>query len=196
MFYEVEVMDHVRVSPKYFNMDIKDAAFKCLSEQLEDKVSRTLGVVVCVVGIESIGDGILIPGDGASYYEMKFKVITFKPEMQEIVNGEVSEITDFGAFMNIGPIDGMIHISQTMEDYVSFSESKVLTGKESKKVLKTGDLCRARIVAVSFKETDNPRIGLTMRQPQLGSFKWLKEDIDKQKNAVKKTVEQKPKGKK
>jgi DNA-directed RNA polymerase subunit E' len=78
--------------------------------------------------------------------------------------------------MALGPIDGMIHISQTMDDYVSFAKDKVLTGRDSKRSLKVGDLCRARIIAVSFKDLTNPKIGLTMRQPGLGKLEWVVQD--------------------
>ena len=101
--------------------------------------------------------------------------------MHEVVLGIVSDITDFGAFMNIGPLDGMIHISQTMDDYVNFSKTNVLTGKESKKTLKVNDACRARIVAVSFKNSDEPKIGLTMRQPQMGALTWIEEELKNKK---------------
>ena len=104
-------------------------------------------------------------------------MLTFKPEVQEIVLGNVSEITDFGAFLDLGAIEGMIHVSQTMDDFVSFSKSNVLTGKESKKVLKVNDKCRARIIAVSFKDLANPKVGLTMRQPFLGAINWIEEEI-------------------
>ncbi len=73
-----------------------------------------------MIGIGDIGEGVIIPGDGAAYYDTKFKILTYKPEMQEVVIGRVSDITDFGAFIDIGPVDGMIHISKTMDDYVSF----------------------------------------------------------------------------
>ena len=69
----------------------------------------------------------------------------------------------------------MIHISQTMDDYVSFSKSNALVGKNSKKSLKKGDSCLARIVAISFK-VEEPKIGLTMRQPGLGKLEWIKDD--------------------
>ena len=72
----------------------------------------------------------------------------------------------------------MIHISQTMDDFVSFSKDKSLTGKETKRVLKVNDLCRARIIAVSFKDMLNPKLGLTMRQQGLGRIDWVKEDIE------------------
>ena len=85
------------------------------------------------------------------------------------------------AFIEIGPLDGMIHIGQTMDDYVSFSKENVLSGKETKRSLKINDLCRARIIAISFKDPANPKIGLTMRQPWLGNVKWIEEELKTKK---------------
>ncbi len=179
MFYEVELKSYIRVSPGNFEMDVEDAVMQQLNENFQDYISKDFGIVIAVSEIGEIGEGIIIPGDGAAYYNTKFKLFTFKPELQEIVLGKLSEITDFGAFMDIGPIDGMIHISQTMDDFVSFSKSNVLSGKESKKTLKPGDECKARIIAVSYKDLKNPKIGLTMRQYLLGSLNWIKEESKK-----------------
>jgi DNA-directed RNA polymerase subunit E' len=126
----------------------------------------------------------LIPGDGAAYYNSRFKLLVFKPELHELVYGKIAEITNFGAFIDLGAMRGMIHISQTMDDYVSFSKDETLLGKNSKRTLKVGDLCLARMVAISHKG-DDPKIGLTMRQPGLGKLEWIKEDSDK-KNAEEK----------
>ena len=123
-----------------------------------------------------INEGVIIHEDGAAYYESIFEIITYKPEMQETIHGKVKDITDFGAFISIGPTEGMVHISQTMDDFVSFSKDKVLLGKESKRTLKIGDLCRARIIAISFKDPTSPKLGLTMRQPHLGKLEWIEED--------------------
>ena len=123
----------------------------------------------------------MIPGDGAPFFDAEFELLTYKPEMQEIILGRIKDITDFGAFINIGPIDGMIHVSQTMDDFVSFGKDGVLNGKDSKRSLKAGDKCRARIIAVSFKDSANPKLGLTMRQPMLGKLEWIEEDKNKKK---------------
>ena len=184
MFYELELRSHIRVPPTLFNEDTSVALLKQLNSQFESFISKDLGIAIGVSEISKIGDGIVIPGDGAAYYDTIFKLLTFKPELNEVVLGEVSEITDFGAFLNIGPIDGMIHIGQTMDDYVSFSKSNVLTGKETKKNLKSKDLCRTRIIAVSYKKINDPKIALTMRQPTLGAFQWLEEEKKKIKRAV------------
>jgi len=185
MFYKIELRDHIRVPPDLFDLALNEAIIKRIKKEYEGHISKDLGIVVDVADVKNIGEGVIIPGDGASYYDTTFDLLTFKPEMQEVVLGKIKDIADFGAFITIGPIEGMIHISQTMDDFVSFSKDKVLIGKESKKSLKINDLCRARIIAVSFKEPSNPKIGLTMRQVGLGRLDWIEEE-KKQDKEVKK----------
>ena len=96
--------------------------------------------------------------------------------MQEVVSGKIKDVADFGAFINMGPIEGMVHVSQTMDDFVSVTKEKVLSGKETKRTLKIGDKVLARIVAVSYKDISNPKFGLTMRQPGLGKEEWNQDD--------------------
>ena len=175
MFYLIEVEDYVRVEPKLFGLPTQEAVEQQLKETYKGFVNKEMGVVVSVVEVLDVGEGIIIPGDGAAYYNSKFKLVIWKPELQELVHGTITEITNFGAFIDMGVMQGMIHISQTMEDYVSFSKSGTLTGKSGKKSLHKGDLCLARIVAISYKAGE-PKIGLTMRQPGLGKLEWIKKD--------------------
>jgi len=175
MFYELTVKGYIRVPPKNLGENLREAIMQTLQEEYADKIIPELGFILDVVDVLEIGEGVIIPGDGAAYYETKFKLLVFKPEMQEIVLGKVKEVAEFGVFLEIGPVDGMIHISQTMDDYVSFSKSGELHGKETKKNLKVNDKCRARIIAISYRDVTNPKIGLTMRQPGLGALRWYEE---------------------
>ena len=195
MFYVVEVRDHVRVEPKLFGLPTSEAVEKQLRESFKDYYNKELGKVVAVIEILEVGKGILIPGDGAAYYDSKFKLLVFRPELHELVYGRVSEITNFGAFIDMGPMRGMIHISQTMDDYVSFSKDESLLGKNSKRTLKVGDLCLSRVVAISHKG-DDPKIGLTMRQPGLGKMEWIKEDQIKKEAEAKKLAKESEKAEK
>ncbi|MBI5798160.1 DNA-directed RNA polymerase [Candidatus Woesearchaeota archaeon] len=181
MYYTIKVKGHVRVDPKLFSLPIEKALQQSLNGKFEGYISKDLGVVIGVSTIDTIGEGVVISGDGAAYYETHFSVLSFKPEVGEVVLGRISDITDFGAFMILGPIDGMIHVSQTMDDFVSFAKSNVLTGKDTKRNLKVGDQCLARVIAVSYKDVSSPKIGLTMRQHRLGALNWIEDDIKKEK---------------
>jgi len=200
MFYITEVEDYIRVEPKLFGLSTREAVENQLKETYKDYYDRDMGKSVAVIEVIEIGDGVIIPGDGAVYYNSRFKLLAWKPELQELVCGSIAEITNFGAFIDLGVMRGMIHISQTMNDYVSFSKSNTLVGKASKRSLKDGDLCYARIVAISHKG-GAPKIGLTMRQPGLGKLEWVKEeqtkkDIEAKKAAKGEEGEKKGKGKK
>jgi len=184
MFYLTEAEDYIRVEPKLFGLPTIEAVKQQLKETYLNHIDRELGFVVSIIDVLEVGEGIIISGDGAAYYKSRFKLIIWRPELQEIVYGTVEEITNFGAFMNIGVTKGMIHISQTMEDYVSFSKSGTLVGKTGKKSLKKGDNCIARVVAISYKDNE-PKIGLTMRQPGLGKLEWIEADKRKAKSAAK-----------
>ncbi len=186
MFYKTKVRDHIRVTPELFDLELKSAVVKQIKAKFEGFISKDLGIVIDVGGIEEIKDGIIIPGDGSPYYECVFDLFTFKPELQEVLLGKMKDIADFGGFLSIGPTEGMVHVSQTMDDFVSFSKDKVLLGKESKRSLKVGDDCKARVIAVSYKDPTNPKLGLTMRQSGLGKPEWFDEDKAKREGKVKK----------
>ncbi len=185
MFYLTEIEDYIRVEPKLFGLPTAESVNKQLHETYSEQYNKEIGKVVSVIEVLEVGEGVIIPGDGATYYKSRFKLLVWKPELHELVFGIISEITNFGAFIDMGVMKGMIHISQTMEDYVSFSKANSLLGKSNKRSLKQGDLCLARIVAISHKGREL-KIGLTMRQPGLGKLEWIKEDnLKKQKDAEK-----------
>lgn len=178
MFYISEVEDYVRVEPKLFGLPTSESIDKQLRETYSNYYNKELGKVISVIEVLEVGKGVIIPGDGAAYYKSRFKLLVWKPELQELVYGTISEITSFGAFIDMGAMRGMIHVSQTMDDFVSFNKTNTLSGKNSKRTLKSGDTCLARIVAISHRG-DDPKIGLTMRQPGLGKLEWIKEDATK-----------------
>ena len=178
MYYKSAVEGVVRVDPSQFGEDLKKVVTDELRGNYENKVIDQLGRVIAIQSISNIEDGIIIHGDGAAFHNVTFNVVHYLPEINDLIEGEIKDIAKFGAFVDFGPFEGMIHISQTMDDFVSFSKEGTLLGKDSKKVLKIKDKVRARIIAVSIKNTQEPKIGMTMRQPYLGKYEWL-DDIRK-----------------
>ena len=176
MYYKTKVIDFIRVPPASFAEDTKVSVVQEIKKKFNGYINQDIGFVIDVSEVNNVGDGMILPGDGSAHYNVEFTLLTFKPELQEIVLGKITNVADFGAFINIGSVEGMIHISQTMNDFVSFSKDGVLLGKNTKHSLKVGDVCKARIIAVSYKDLSNPKIGLTMRQQGLGKDDWIEEE--------------------
>jgi DNA-directed RNA polymerase subunit E' len=180
MYYKIELRDSVRVPPQMFGLDPVKSMKDILDKEYVGRMDPDMGIIVSAIDVKDIGDSYIIPGDGGAYYDTTFTMLTYKPKLQEVVEGEFKEIAEFGAFVSIGPIDGLVHVSQIMEDFVNYNEKEQqFDGKESKRSLKMGDKVRARIVTISKKSTLlDTKIGLTMRQPALGNLGWLEADAN------------------
>jgi DNA-directed RNA polymerase subunit E' len=176
----------VRIPPRRFDEPREMVAIETLNETYDGRLDKNLGLFICVNEIEELGEGKLIMGDGASYHNVIFNSIFFKPEQQEIIDGEVIEIAEFGAFVRIGPMDGLVHVSQVTDDFITYDAKRgALLARESNKTLEEGNLVRARTVAISLKDNSvkDTKIGLTMRQNNLGRFEWIEEAKQKSKKA-------------
>jgi len=180
MYRIVTVSDRIRVPPGKFTSNLKDSVLQSITEKLVGVLDPRVGVILSVTDVDKIGEGKIMPGDAGVYYMTTFKLLTYKPELHELAYGEVVDNAEYGSFVRIGPMDGLIHISQLMDDFVSYdNKNSVFLGKETKRTLKEGDKVRARIISVSF--TEQQKVGLTMRQAGLGSFSWIAEEKKKQK---------------
>jgi DNA-directed RNA polymerase subunit E' len=179
MFKLVTLEDTIRVPPEKFGDPIEKVGYEELSMKYMALVDEELGYVIAVTDIKGSPVGKIIPGDGATYHKVEFSLLTFFPRIQEIVEGEVVEIVDFGAFVRVGPIDALLHVSQLMDDFISHDERQgVLFGKETKRKLMTGDHTRVRVTAVSIGQGGLGKIGVTARQPFLGKIEWIRRGLE------------------
>jgi DNA-directed RNA polymerase subunit E' len=183
MFKLITLEDTIRIPPEKFGQPIESVGYEQLKSKYEGMVDEELGYVIAVTDIQINSIGKIIPGDGATYHRTVFSLLTFLPKLQEVVEGEVVEIADFGAFVRVGPIDTLLHVSQLMDDFISYDEKQgVLMGKETKRKLGTGDQVRVRITAVSLaRGGSSGKVGVTARQPFLGKLEWIQQDLEKLK---------------
>jgi len=167
------VTDRVRVPPSKFSLKLDEAVKKSLEERWEGLIEKEAGVILSIVGVDNVGEGRILPGDGAIFYPVEFKILAYSPNLHEVVKGFVIDVTEFGAFARIGPLDGMVHVSQIMNDFVSYDQKNAtFNGRESSRVMKEGDMMRARIISVSLASKQY-KIGLTTRQYGLGVESWV-----------------------
>lgn len=179
------IADTIRVPPEKSTMKSREAVRQALSDKYECLLDPKLGVVLMITSVDEIKEGRIFPEDPGVHYPVMFKALVYKPELHELATGEVVDNTEFGAFVRVGSLDGLVHISQLMDDYVSFdNKNSVFLGRETKRTLKEGDLVRGRIISISWEEGN--KIGLTMRQPLLGAIQWIDAEKKKQKKATEK----------
>jgi DNA-directed RNA polymerase subunit E' len=179
MYTLTEAERIVRIPPAELDEDIEKVIDSLTWETFEGKLGEDKSLTVLIKNVKPVGPGRIVHGDGAVYQTVKYEQIVFKPKDNEIIQGEVVEILKFGAFVRFGPLDGLLHISQVMDDRVDIDEvNQRLVGKDTNRTLAIGDVVKARIVSIDLNEKNpqDSKIGLTMRQPGLGKLQWLEED--------------------
>ncbi|NWG08986.1 MAG: DNA-directed RNA polymerase [Nitrososphaerales archaeon] len=186
MFQIVELEDVIRISPSKFGQPLHDVALEILKTRYESTISTELGYMILVIDVSVGSVGKIIPGDGGTYHKVKFSVLNFYPKIQEVIEGEIVEITDFGAFVRIGPVDALLHLSQITDDFLTSDVKQgMILASKSKRTLRVGSRVRVRINAVSLgRGTAIGKIGVTSRQPFLGAIEWIEEDLEKASKVI------------
>ena len=184
MFSISTLQDVVRIPPSLFGSTLKKAAVNILKSKYESMINADLGYIIMIMDAKVEPMGKMIAGDGGTYHKVEFDALTFYPKLQEILQGELVDITDFGAFVRIGPTDALLHLSQVMDDYLkSDVQAGIILANQSGRTLKVGSTIRTRITAVSLgKAASMGKIGITCRQPFLGADEWIAEEIKKADN--------------
>lgn len=122
MYYRMKLEDKVRVPPHRLGEELSKVILDVLQEQLEGSIDKEIGIFIAVTNVEGIGEGELVPGDGAVYYDVQFESLVLRLTLQEVLEGLVVETTSFGAFVSLGPIDAMLHVSQISDEYINYDE--------------------------------------------------------------------------
>lgn len=190
MYYVKEIEDKVRVTPDLFKEKTKNAVNRILRNEYERRMFKDFGVVLAVFDTDILSDGLVIPGDAGAYYRVKFKALTFMPYINEVYETEIKDLVDFGAFASLGPLQGLVHISQIgNEKFFHNKKLKKISSKSGKKSVKKGDACLIKVSTVSLKmNMSDTKIGLTMRAPGLGKPEWFIEQKPRKKTTKKKST--------
>jgi DNA-directed RNA polymerase subunit E' len=177
LYYIYTIKDTISIPPRYFGQDLTKTAEEVLRARYERLLDKDLGIVLAIFNIRDISDGHLLPGDPSTHHDLRYDVLTFNLEIEEVVVGEVSELAEFGCFVRLGPIDGLVHLSQITSDFINYDrKSGLFVSKNTGKSLKKGDVVYAKVSSISLKNNiKDTKIALTMRPDGLGKAEWLKE---------------------
>ena len=173
----------VPIPPARLSENIEDVIDELTWRQCEGQFGPDKSITILIRNVRPNGPGRIVHGDGSVYQTVEFDQVVFKFKENEIIQGQVVQITKYGAFIKFGPLDGLLHISQVMDDRVDIDEeNQRLVGKDSGRTLNIGDIVRARIISMDINEKNpqDSKIGLvTSGGVGLGRLEWIEEDEKK-----------------
>ncbi|MGX9290001.1 30S ribosomal protein S1 [Bacillus sp. A015] len=144
-------------------------------EDFTDYKGKTLSLVV--VELDREKNRVILSHRAVVEQEQLDKKQDFlqKLEVGSVIDGKVQRLTDFGAFVDIGGIDGLVHISQLSHAHVEKPSDVVEEGQEVK----------VKVLAV---DRDNERISLSIKETLPGPWSQIGEKV-KQGDVLEGTVQ-------
>ena len=120
MYKIVTKEDTIRIPAEYMRKgaSLNDHIDRLSMTAFEGRFDDHNRFVLVTSNHEPLGRGRIIHGDGAIYQRVRFDAVLFCMDDYEVVEGAVSEVNEFGAFVRIGPMEALLHKSQIMEDQV------------------------------------------------------------------------------
>lgn len=96
--------------------------------------------------------------------ETKKKEALHSLKAGEVLEGTVQRLTDFGAFVNVGGVDGLVHISQISHDRV----------EKASDVLTEGQTVKVKVLSV---DPSTQRVSLSIKAAQPGPWENIANEV-------------------
>ena len=111
MYKVVTKEDTIRIPAEYMRkgQSLDQHIDRLSMDAFEGKFDAENRFVLVTNNHKTIGRGRIIHGDGAIYQRVQFDAVLFCMDDQEVVEGAVSEVNEFGAFVRIGPMEALLH---------------------------------------------------------------------------------------
>jgi len=135
-------------------------------EDFSDYLNKTL--TVKVVELDRDKNRIILSHRAVAEEENEKKKgeILQTLEAGQVIEGTVQRLTGFGAFVDIGGVDGLVHISQLAHEHV----------EKASDVVKEGDKVTVEVLSVDL---DNERISLSRKKTLAGPWENIGDRVKK-----------------
>ncbi|XP_078436954.1 RNA polymerase Rpb7 N-terminal domain-containing protein [Wolffia australiana] len=124
----LSVIEHdLRLPPHLLSLSLHKAIRGELENLFLDKVIPNLGLCVSVYDIKSIDGGFIFPGDGASTYNVVFRLVMFRPFVGEVLIGKVDSSSESGLKVSVGFFDDIYIPRHLLQQPCSLGKDGVWT---------------------------------------------------------------------
>uniref|UniRef100_A0A1I7V004 RNA_pol_Rbc25 domain-containing protein n=2 Tax=Caenorhabditis tropicalis TaxID=1561998 RepID=A0A1I7V004_9PELO len=205
MFILSLLRDTVAIKPHQLSSDQQMVIKKRLNERLANKVVPDLGLCICVYDIKEIGDSYILPGEGDCRARVTFRMIVFRPFVDEVIEAKVIESSRQGLTLSIEFFEDIFVPAEKLPEPHVFEEDGQVWYWEyaqedgeppAKLYMDPGKIVRFRTTEIIFKDL-KPELTIeqqkteksmevkgTMASTGLGCVGWWTSDENEEEEAV------------
>merc|ERR1712156_1015535 len=108
MFILSELKSLVRLLPKGFNKSLEEQLTDELNRKLANKVLLNVGLCLSLYDILDVGESFVFPGDGASHTRVNFRMLVFRPDLEEVIVGKIKNCSKEGVHIGLEFFDDKV----------------------------------------------------------------------------------------
>ncbi|CAL4069778.1 unnamed protein product [Meganyctiphanes norvegica] len=160
MFQLAELRHMVRIPPWHFGQNLNDAIVNELNKKLANKVVLNVGMCIVLYDLTSLEDSFIFPGDGGSHTRVSFRFLTFRPFIEEVLEGTVKAANADGIQVSLGFFDDVYIRSDNMMSPSHYDETEKtwiwdyeVEGETHNMFIDIGERIRVKVVAEQFTDT-------------------------------------------
>lgn len=154
MFYLIDVEAKTSLSPEQLDptKNANELLLKALRDKLEGQVLKDIGLVVAVVSCSVSGEGMIPPRSPEIYFNTEIQMICFRPLEGEIIEGEIVNVTETGAFVNLGSIDAFWPRNRISNKRLSFNARRgILEDREGEISIRRKEKARLKVSNIDIR---------------------------------------------
>ncbi len=103
MFIVTTIVDTIRVPADMLSLPTLVALQKEIDLKYPNRILMDVGLVICRFGdCLKITNGTCVPGDGGSHHECLFRLVVFRPFVEEVCIGKIVKSTAEGVHVSLG----------------------------------------------------------------------------------------------
>ena len=116
--YFLKTLHHkVLLAPESFGPGLSGLIQEKLYSDVEGSCSVRHGYIICVLSIDTIGNGVIQDGTGMAEFAITYKAIVFRPWRGQVVDAVIGTVNKMGFFASAGPLNIFVSSHMIPDDF-------------------------------------------------------------------------------
>ncbi|KAI8577654.1 hypothetical protein K450DRAFT_251127 [Umbelopsis ramanniana AG] len=105
MFILSVLKDTIKIEPADFRKPKQEAITDEVNKKYANKVVQEIGLCISLFDIIEASEGVIHHGDGCSYVKATFRMVIFRPFINEVLTGTIKSCSEKGIRVSVGFFD-------------------------------------------------------------------------------------------
>ncbi|XGW01362.1 hypothetical protein V3C99_013928 [Haemonchus contortus] len=161
MFVLALLEDTITIKPHELGKEIGSVVRRRINQRLSNKIVPDLGLCICVYDLLEVGVAYILPGEGSGHTRVKFRLVVFRPYVDEVIQARVVSSTSQGLTLSVEFFEDITIPAERLPEPHVFEQSEQIWYWEypsedgeppAKLYMDPGKTVRFRVVENIFKD--------------------------------------------